>query len=144
MEAEALPYALTNTLGEIKAEMILRESAWFADQATYHHDAAKFSKGGSWGIKEHAGWQSRRGEGQKSCRHTAISAGCSTILTLAATLAKGRSQDDCQNAGRRGRQANVVAKWLKNTLEKKYNTLDHNLAEVEAKEQGNRLGDVEA
>lgn len=29
---------------------------------------------------------------------------------LAATLAKSRSQDDCQNAGRRGRQANVVAK----------------------------------
>ena len=44
VEAEPRLYALTNTLGEIKAEIIWRESRSCADQGTYQHDEPKFRR----------------------------------------------------------------------------------------------------
>ena len=45
VQAEPRLYALTNRLGEIKAEIILRESRCrCADQGTYQHDEPKFRR----------------------------------------------------------------------------------------------------
>ena len=79
MEAEALLDALANTPGEIKAEMILPGSGWCGDQGTYQHDKPKFSRGGGWGIWQHAGWQSSRGEGPESWGDTD---GCEGRITI--------------------------------------------------------------
>ena len=44
VETEPRLYALTNTLAEIKAEIILRESRSCADQGTYQHYEPKFPR----------------------------------------------------------------------------------------------------
>lgn len=87
MEAYALFDVVANRLGEIKAEKFLRDSGLCGEEGTYQHDAPKLEGGA-----------------QKDGETLTDVKGVSLFLTLAATLAMGRSQDGWQNTGRHGGQ----------------------------------------
>ena len=78
---------VANRLEEIKAEKFLRDSGLCGEEGTYQHDAPKLEAGA-----------------QKDGETLTDVKGVSLFLTLAATLAMGRSQDGWLNTGRHAGQ----------------------------------------
>ena len=101
MEAEALLDALANTLGEIKAEMILPDRETNAPINTINQSLAEVEAEASDNTLADSLAEVKA---QKVGETLTDVKGASLFLTLAATLAMERSQDGWKNTGRRGGQ----------------------------------------